>query len=139
MKKITLALSALTLLAVVAYVASSRGRVNAISSTESSRATETISPATPHDTKIRILEAKLTTNDDDPDTHRQLAAALVVRAEATGYAADYDRAASELDRAASLETKPGASLVAARAALLLSRHRFGQARTLAENELVELA
>ncbi len=137
MKKLTLILAALTLAIVTAYVASSRYKVNANASSASSSTAEATSASTSLDIKIKVIEANLAQYDDDPETHRKLALALVERAEATGDAADYDRASNELDRATTLEPSLTAQLSSTRAALLLSRHRFGQARAMAEEGLAK--
>lgn len=71
---------------------------------------------------------------DDAGALRFLANAYVVRAEATGEPADYDRAWQALERAEKLEPGDPAT-VSARATLLLSRHRFPQARAVAEEGL----
>lgn len=84
--------------------------------------------------KVKFFEWRATAYSDDPDTHRKLANTLVARAAFTGDPADYDRAWKELDRAEKLSPGEGRTLLA-RASLLLARHRFGQARTLAEQGL----
>ena len=86
------------------------------------------------DNAIRFHEARVATKPDDTGALRMLAGAYVARAELTGEAVDYDRAWEVLDRAEKLE--PGVvSTIAAKASLLLSRHRFAQARALAEEGL----
>jgi tetratricopeptide (TPR) repeat protein len=90
--------------------------------------------ATPQDNAISFHQARVASKPDDTGALRMLAGAYVARAEVTGEAADYDRAWEVLDRAEKLE--PGVvSTIAARASLLLSRHRFPQARALAEEGL----
>lgn len=89
---------------------------------------------TPEDLKVSFHESQVTNQPGAAEAHRLLAQALVTRAEATGNPADYDRAWLELDRANTLE--PGnLRILYSRAALLQSRHRFGQARSLAEQGL----
>src|SRR5919109_4543035 len=86
------------------------------------------------DNAIRFHEARVAAKPDDTGALRMLAAAYVARAEVTGEARDYDRAWEVLNRAEKLE--PGViSTMAAKASLLLSRHRFPQARALAEEGL----
>jgi len=84
--------------------------------------------------KVAFLDQRAAIYPEDSDAHRKLANALVARAAFTGDAADYDRAWKELDRADKLS--PGEErILLARASVLLARHRFGQARTLAEQGL----
>lgn len=89
---------------------------------------------TPQDNAILFHEARVSERPDNAGAWRMLANAYVARAEVTGEAADYDRGWQALERAENLE--PGVvSTIAARASLLLSRHRFPQARALAEEGL----
>ncbi len=84
--------------------------------------------------KIKFFEWRIATQPDNDDAYRKLANALVARAAFTGDPADYDRGWKELDRAETLYPHDQSILIA-RAALLLARHRFAQARTMAEQEL----
>ena len=65
---------------------------------------------------------------------RMLADSLVARAEITASGADYDRAGEVLDRVDRMEPWSEASVLS-RCRLLLSRHRFLAARSLAEEGL----
>ncbi len=90
--------------------------------------------ATPEDRTVAFHESRVAAHPDDADAWRMLADALVRRAEATANAADYDRGWRMLDRAEMLA--PGdVRILRARAKLLLSRHRFREARALAEEQL----
>lgn len=138
-KKIPLTLLSLALaLVAFAYFASTQNWINTIVSTKASGTADAAKVVTPEDEKIELIEAHIIKYDDDPETHRQLATALVNRAETTGDAADYDRAWKELDRVESLEPMT-ARLTVARAALLMSRHRFTHARLVAEEGLKKWA
>lgn len=89
---------------------------------------------TRQDQVVSFHQARVAAKPDDTGALRMLANAYVARAEVTGSAADYDRGWEALERAEKLE--PGVvATIAARAALLLSRHRFPQARALAEEGL----
>lgn len=93
-----------------------------------------VASGTMQDQAVAFYEARLAALPDDPGAYRMLANALVNRAKTTGDAADYDRAWQILEHAESIE--PGSlHLLQAGATLLLSRHRFGQARLLAEQGL----
>jgi len=144
-----LALVAIAALATVAYFAMSRAPAEQAAPNDPAQATDvtekTPAPAaksssgepatlTAAKTKVAFFEQRVAINSDDAELHRKLANALVARAAFTGDAADYDRAWKELDRADKLS--PGEErILIARATLLLARHRFGQARTLAEQGL----
>lgn len=84
--------------------------------------------------RIAFFEWRVAVQDDGSESHRKLAVALVARAAFTGDAADYDRGWKELDRADALSPHDR-RVLQAQAALLLARHRFGQARALAEQGL----
>ncbi len=153
MKRILFSLLALvmvTALAVVAYLAISRTPAEQAATNDSAQAAnvneKTPAPAAAKSSgsepatlkaanaKVAFMERRAAAYADDSETHRKLANALVARAGFTGDAADYDRAWKEIDRAASLS--PGEErILLARASLLLARHRFGQARALAEKGL----
>ncbi|MFN2454499.1 MAG: tetratricopeptide repeat protein [Pyrinomonadaceae bacterium] len=147
-----LALVAVAALAAVAYLAVARMPAEQAASNDSAQAAATdVNEKTPApaaaksssdepatlkaaNVKIAFLESRAAAYAGDSDVHRKLANALVTRAGFTGDAADYDRAWKELDRAESLS--PGEErILLARALLLLARHRFGQARALAERGL----
>lgn len=151
MKKILFYLLALVVVAALAaaYLAISRTPAEQAATNDSAQATDledkTLTPATKSsggepatlkaaNAKVAFMEWRVAAYPDDSETHRKLANALVARAGFTGDAADYDRAWKELDRAESLS--PGEErILIARASLLLARHRFGQARALAEKGL----
>ena len=89
---------------------------------------------TSEDREVASHLARSAARPDDADALRFLVAAYVKRAEATGDPKDYDRAQEALDRADRLE--PGdLRTLRARTSLLLSRHRFPQARALAKRGL----
>jgi tetratricopeptide (TPR) repeat protein len=91
-------------------------------------------PVTKESQLVGFHEARVRKQADDPDAYRKLAASYMVRAEATGDGADYDRALKSLDQAESIA--PGAiEIFQARASVLLSRHKFQDARTVAEQGL----
>ncbi|MGB8510608.1 MAG: tetratricopeptide repeat protein [Pyrinomonadaceae bacterium] len=91
-------------------------------------------PATRQDEAVAFTEARIAAQPDDSEAYRLHAAALVMRAEATGDGADYDRAWQQLERAEKYD--PGSlRLIQARAVLSMSRHHFGQAQTIAEQGL----
>jgi len=141
MKKLLLTLISVALLvsfAGVAYVIAPR-RVKeriggATNSPETSVKANGAASRTPEDLKVLFHETRIANQPNDAQAHRLLAHALVSRAESTGDPADYDRSWAELDQAEQLE--PG-SLVTTlfKAKLLLSRHRFGQARDVARQGL----
>ena len=91
-------------------------------------------PLTPYDQKIRFLESRTSDYPEDSEAHRLLASAFVIRAEATGDAADYDRAIKEIDEADGLDPD-SLRLIQARAIILFSRHRFQEAKNIAERGL----
>ncbi len=92
------------------------------------------STALPADQRVAFTEARLTTHPDDSEAYRMHASSLVMRAEATGDATDYDRAWQQLELAEKYD--PGSlRLIQARASLSMSRHHFGQAQTIAEQGL----
>ena len=115
----------------VALVALTAGIIYTLSSRHSSASA---ARRTLYDEQISFHESRVRKNPDDPEVRRRFAAALNARAEATGNGEDYDLALSELDKAE--ELAPGSlDLLAARAATLLSRHRFAEARATAEEGL----
>ena len=142
MKKLFFAIISLALLvslAGAAYVVAPRKLKDRIG-TASISATETPVKAgetaarSPLDEKVNFHESRIANQPKDAQAYRLLAHTLVSRAEATGNPGDYDRAAAELDHADTLE--PGdLRTVLFRAKLLLSRHRFAQARMIAEEGL----
>ncbi len=85
---------------------------------------------TPEDLKVLFHETRIANQPNDAQAHRLLAHALVARAEATGDSADYDRSWAELDQAEQLESRSLITILF-KAKLLLSRHRFAQARDVA--------
>lgn len=101
---------------------------------EKSEATSAAVPAPLENQKVAFHEARVAAQPDDAEAYRKLAAALVARAEATGNGADYDRAWQQLEIAERFE-RGSLQLIQARAMLLYSRHRFGQARSTAEQGL----
>lgn len=91
-------------------------------------------PPSTQNESITIAKSRIAAYPEDSEAYRMLAAALVGCAEVTGDPADYDAAWMQLERAEALE--PGSlQVLQTRAALLLSRHRFAQAKTLAEQGL----
>lgn len=101
---------------------------------EKSEAASAAVPTPLEDQKVTFHEARVAAQPDDSEAYRKLAAALVVRAEASGNGADYDRAWQQLELAEGFA--PGSQqLIQTRATLLLSRHRFGQAQSTAEQGL----
>jgi tetratricopeptide (TPR) repeat protein len=83
---------------------------------------------------VAFHAARAKQRPDDAAALRFLASALVKLAAVGGDGTDYDRAWENLDKAEVLE--PGSpDTLRARARLLLSRHRFQQARALAEHGL----
>jgi len=133
-----LSLALLVSLAGAAYVVAPRklkdriGR--AISSTETAVKADKAAPRSPLDEKVSFHEARIANQPKDAQAHRLLAHTLVSRADATGDPRDYDRAWVELDQADRYE--PGdLRTTLFRAKLLLSRHRFAQARAVAEQGL----
>ncbi|HEX7316464.1 MAG TPA: tetratricopeptide repeat protein [Pyrinomonadaceae bacterium] len=100
----------------------------------SSHMTTAVASVTKEAQLVAFHEARVRKQSDDPDAYRKLAASYVVRAEATGDGADYDRALQALDQSEALA--PGAiEIYQARASVLLSRHMFKDARTVAEQGL----
>lgn len=91
-------------------------------------------PLTRFDQNILFLESRVATHTDDSEAYRMLASGLVQRAEATGNAADYDRAVEEIDKADKLDPD-SLRLLQARAITLFSRHRFQEAKSIAEKGL----
>ncbi len=86
------------------------------------------------DQNIAFLESRVEAFPEDSETYRLLASGLIQRAEATGDAADYDRALKEIDKADKLD--PGSlRLLQARAIILFSRHHFQETKTIAEQGL----
>ena len=135
-KKVPLTLFALVpALVAFAYFASTQNWIKTIVSTKASGTSESAKVATPEDRKVQFAEASIAKHGEDAEAHRLLAGALITRAETTSNAADYDRAWTELDRAESLEQTVTARVLTLRASLLLSRHRFAQSRTVAEEGL----
>lgn len=94
----------------------------------------TKAPVTIYDQKIRFLESRVSAYPEDSETHRRLASGFVIRAEATGDAADYDRAMKEIDIADELDPD-SLRLIQARAIILFSRHRFQETKNIAERGL----
>jgi len=156
MKRILLALSALfaivILIAAIAYlVASQTTKQQAATTTEAAAADEeeestpapAANPSSAPDEpatlkaanlKIKFFEWRIASQPDDSESHRKLANTLVARAAFTGDPADYDRGWKELGIADKFSPHDSRVLLA-RASLLLARHRFAQARTLAEQGL----
>ncbi len=135
-KKTPLTLIAFALaLVAFAYTATTRNWINTSVFTKASGAATAAKVYTPEDRKVQFAEASIAKHGEDAEAHRLLAGALITRAETTGDAADYDRAWTELDRAESLEQTVTARVLTLRASLLLSRHRFAQARAVAEEGL----
>lgn len=91
-------------------------------------------PRTPQDQFVALQEQRIVNEPKDAEAHRLLAHGLLERAKITFAVADLDRAWTELDSSDSLEPDSLRTLTA-RADVLLSRHRFRQARTLAEGGL----
>jgi tetratricopeptide (TPR) repeat protein len=89
---------------------------------------------TPEDEKVAFHEARVAAQPEDSEAYRMLAGALLSRAEATGDGADYDRAWQQLELAERFDLG-SLRLIQARAVLLMSRHRFGQAQLTAEQGL----
>ncbi len=141
MKKFFFAILSLVLLVSLAgatYVVAPRklkdriGR--AIPSTETAVKADKASGRSPLDEKVAFHESRIANQPKDAEAHRLLAHTLVSRADATGDPQDYDRAWEQLDQAEKYE--PGDLRTALfRAKLLLSRHRFAQARSVAERGL----
>lgn len=98
------------------------------------RASATKAPLTLYDQKIKFLESRAGAYPEDSEAHRMLASGFVIRAEATGDAADYDRAIKEIDIADGLDPD-SVRLIQARAIILFSRHRFQETKTIAERGL----
>ncbi|MGI8656531.1 MAG: tetratricopeptide repeat protein [Pyrinomonadaceae bacterium] len=154
MKRILLALSALfavvMLIAAIAYLVASQTTKQQAATTSEAAAEEekstpapaanpssaTDEPATlkAANLKIKFFEWRIAAQPDDSESHRKLANTLVARAAFTGDPADYDRGWKELGIADTLSPRDERILLA-RASLLLARHRFGQARALAEQGL----
>ncbi len=106
----------------------------AIYFTAMSRTSATKAPLTPFDQNIKFRESRVEAYPEDSETYRQLAAGLASRAGETGDAADYDRALREIDEADKLD--PGSlRLLQARVLILFSRHRFQEAKNIAEHGL----
>lgn len=138
MKKFSLAILSLTLLATLAAAAymfaplrikERIGNLTAPINTPvkaSARSTE--------DEIVRFHESRVANEPRDTEARRMLARALVERGKLTGDAADFDRAWVELDRGEALEPR-NLRLLTERADLSLSRHRFGLGRALAEQGL----
>ncbi len=122
----------------VAYLVAPRRMKERISrtihSTETSVRADEAASRTPEDQKILFHESRIADQPKDAQAYRLLAHALVGRAEATGDPADYDRAWMELNHAETLEPHDLRTTLF-RSRLLLSRHRFGQARDVAEQGL----
>ncbi len=91
-------------------------------------------PLTRHDQNIKFLESRTDAYPEDSESHRLLASGFVIRAEATGDAADYDRAIEEIDKADKLDPD-SLRLIQARAIILFSRHHFQETKTIAERGL----
>ncbi len=155
MKRILLGLLALfaviILISAIAYLSSSQMLKQQAATTDSTQAADEDESASPPATKISsstgepatlkaanakvaFLEWRLKSYADDSDAHRKLAGALVARAAFTGDPADYDRGWKELTLADKLSPRDH-RVLEAQAALLLARHRFAQARALAEQGL----
>ncbi len=90
--------------------------------------------STRFDKNIIFLESRVDAFPEDSETYRMLASGLVQRAEATGNAADYDRALAEIDQADKLDPE-SLRLLQARAIILFSRHHFQETKTIAEKGL----
>jgi len=86
------------------------------------------------DKNIIFLESRVKAFPEDSETYRLLASGFVQRAEATGNAADYDRALAEIDKADKLDPN-SLRLTQARAIILFSRHHFQETKTIAEKGL----
>lgn len=122
-----------TALLIIAFVTLLSGAAYVVASRRD--ATHTVTPPqTREDQLVAVAEERLATRPDDAEAYRTLAAAFVIRAEATGDGADYDRAWQQLDRAEHYD-RDSLRLMQARAILLMSRHRFGQAQAMAERGL----
>ena len=91
-------------------------------------------PLTRFDQKILFLESRAAAHSDDSEAYRMLASGLIQRAEATGDAADYNRAIEEIDKADKLDPD-SLRLIQARAVILFSRHRFQETKNIAEKGL----
>ncbi|MCA1567723.1 MAG: tetratricopeptide repeat protein [Acidobacteria bacterium] len=91
-------------------------------------------PVTKETQLVDFHEARVAKQPDDPDAYRKLAAAYVLRAEATGDGADYDRALKALDQSDTLVPNVIDNMQA-RSSVLLSRHKFNEARIVAEQGL----
>lgn len=104
------------------------------SATKAPLTSETKAPLTRYDQNIRFLESRANTYPEDSESHRLLASGFVIRAEATGNAADYDRALKEIDTADGLDPD-SLRLIQARAIILFSRHRFQETKIIAERGL----
>lgn len=99
-----------------------------------SRTSATKAPLTRFDQNIKFLESRVEAFPEDSETYRRLASALVIRAEETGDAADYDRAIKEIDKADKIDPD-SLRLLQARAIILFSRHHFQETKTIAEQGL----
>ena len=98
------------------------------------RASATKTPLTRFDQNVLFLESRVNEFPEDSETYRMLASGLVKRAEATGNAADYNRAIEEIDKADKLDPD-SLRLLQARAVTLFSRHHFQEAEVVAEKGL----
>lgn len=88
----------------------------------------------PQDQFITLKERRIALEPKDAEAHRQLAHGLLERAKITFVVADLDRAWVHLDESEALEPNSLRTLTG-RANILLARHRFSQARALAEGGL----
>ncbi len=121
---VLLSITLVTLLAGAIYVAAARRRAVAVEKP----------PPTREDQAVAFTGSRIAAQPEDSEAYRMYAAALVKRAEATGDAADYDRAWQQLELAEKYD--PGSlRLIQARAMLSISRHHFGQGQTIAEQGL----
>lgn len=125
MKKLKIAIVALVLVTITAgiiyTISKRRSNVDAVSNNA-------------YDQQVRFHEARVKNYPEDSGSHVKLASALMARAQAIGDGSDYDRALEVLAIAEKLD--PGSlEPPLARAVALLSRHRFAEARNLAERVL----
>lgn len=141
MKKVLLSILFLALFATLvgaAYIVAPfkmRERVNGeAASTHKPNEASAVEHRSPQTRMVVFHESRIANNPNDAEAHRLLANALITRGETTGEPADYDRASAELDRAETIEPRDLRTIYA-RAKLLQSRHRFGDARLTAEQGL----
>lgn len=123
-----------TALLIIAFITLLAGAAYVVASRRDATQAVTTPPWTREDQLVAVAEERVATRPDDAEAYRTLAAAFVVRAETTGDGADYDRAWQQLERAEQYD-RGSLRLMQARAILLMSRHRFGQAQAMAEQGL----